>query len=376
MTSMIRVLHLTPEPQITIRLQRYLRSNMNMGIQPIVFCRTLSQAERRIDAIHDIWIPDFSRIPIRYYKPSRLMTYLLPSIFDEIGLKSIYRKYNCDLVHAHSPDTAYYSYKLGLPTIFDDWEFWLEHLDYMTAHVSSSPEAKIKRDLKPRQIYHSALLYYKIRRVKNIVKDLIKHTSLIVTNKEVERKYREMGASSIYWIPNVPMRYEMEYALAVQKKKMDKITTCYIGNMTRDEKTFLRNTTGIRNLWCEEKLGGLYVFEGENRVPHLEVMRKVRECHFNLLFWKPLNIHRYYIQNKAFLASVVGVPTIISSSLKATVSLLGELALSVDSINEIPDIIRNYDYSKKYSFDPAHLWEYYESRIKRAYEDVLDRAVS
>jgi hypothetical protein len=74
---------------------------------------------------------------------------------------------------------------------------------------------------------------------------------------------------------------------------------------------------------------------------------------------------------KAFLASVVGVPTIISSSLKATVNLLGDYALPVRSLSEIPEVIRNYDYSRKYTLNNTHLWEFYEPKIKTAYENLL-----
>jgi hypothetical protein len=99
-------------------------------------------------------------------------------------------------------------------------------------------------------------------------------------------------------------------------------------------------------------------------------LRLLRSFHFNLLFWKPIEVHKYYLQNKAFLASVVGVPTIVTSSLSATVNLLGEYALVVDQLEEIPTIIRNYDFSRKYSLREDHLWEFYESTIKKAYDKV------
>ncbi len=370
----IHVLHLTSESTpAAIRVQRYLQSNINMGIRPIVLCRISSRKEKTGYGASDIWLPNFDKSQTNYYKPSRLMSYLLPPLNDEIGLEKIYNKYKCDLVHAHSPETAYYSYKLGLPTIFDDWEYWLEHADYMWEYPLEPLLSRMKHVTKPRQIYYLALAFYKKKRIKKIVEELVQNIPLIVTNEELEQRYRELGASNIYSVPNVPMSYEREYALAVEKKKMDTITTCYIGNMTMDEKNFLRNTLGIRDLWNNQKIGKLYIFEGKNYVPHLEVLRKVRECHFNLLFWKPLPVHRFYLQNKAFLASVVGVPTIISSSLKATINLLGDFALPVNSLNEIPQIIKSHDYSREYSFNPAHLWEYHEAKIKAAYENVLNQ---
>ena len=171
-------------------------------------------------------------------------------------------------------------------------------------------------------------------------------------------------------IPNVPLRFERDYAFAVDVPKREKVSSCYIGKLTRDSHTVLRNTSGLVDLWQKHGLGDLYAFEGENYCSHLNVLRLLRSFHFNLLFWKPIEVHKYYLQNKAFLASVVGVPTIITSSLSATVNLLGEYALVVDQLEEIPTIIRNYDFSRKYSLREDHLWEFYESTIKKAYDKV------
>jgi hypothetical protein len=114
-------------------------------------------------------------------------------------------------------------------------------------------------------------------------------------------------------------------------------------------------------------IGNLYVFEGNRYCPHLDVLRKLREFHFNLLYWKPLLVHKYYLQNKAFLASVVGVPTIISSSLTATIDLLGKYALVVRSLEDIPAVIEKSKTYSAFTLDPNHLWESYESEIQEAY---------
>jgi hypothetical protein len=341
-----------------------------MGIQPTVLCRKQAKSNPGGQEVGDCWIPGFNKVQVHFYKPSRFMSYLLPPQKDDIDLKNIFKESKCDLVHAHSPETAYYSHKLGLPTVFDDWEYWLEHANYMREYPLQPLRKKIMHS-KPRQLYHIALGYYKRKRNRAVVKKLLKKVPVIVTNSFIEQKYRELGAKEIVWVPNVPLTYEKDYAFADKRQKFDRITTCYIGNMTMDESNLLRNTLGVRDLWRREDIGDLYVFEGKNYSPHLEIMRKVMECNFNLLFWRPLPAHRYYLQNKAFLASVVGVPTIITSTFAATINLLGDYALPANSLNEIPGIIKNYDYSKKYSLNPAHLWEFYEPKIKKVYESLL-----
>jgi len=333
-----------------------------MGFQPVIFVKKeASGVKKKLKRRSSPWIPGMKKVPVEYYRRSRQLSYLFPMPHDRIGLKSLFKKYDCDFVHAHNAAAAYYSYRLGLPTVFDDWEYHYEYFDYIPKALG----AGLRR-------MGSALLRC-IRRVraKKIVSELIQNLPVIVTNDETEFRYRELGATSIWRVPNVPLSYEREYAFDVNVAKKDRITTCYIGAMSEDDNSILRNTSGVRRVWSENDIGDLLVFEGKNYVPHLSVLRKLQECHFNMLYWKPLPVHRYYLQNKPFLASIVGVPTIISLSLKATIKLLGDHALPVHSLEDIPKVIETYDHSRKYHFNPAHIWEYYQPKIRAAYEEAL-----
>ncbi len=347
-----------------IRVQRFVHSELNMGIQPVIFVKREEDAVRRgLDSPPSSWIPQRANVPVEYFKPSRQLSYLLPTLNDQIGLKKVFNKHKCDFVHAHNVGCAYYSHKIGHPTLYDDWEYNYEYFDYQKKSRGKT--------LAVRSAGSAFLSLIRRIRAKSVVRELLQKLPVIVTNDEVEFRYRQLGAKSIWWIPNVPLSYEKEYAFAVKIEKRNKITTCYVGSMSADEDSVLRNTSGVKRLWSQHDIGDLLVLEGMNRVPHLDVLRKLRECHFNLLYWKPLPIHRYFVQNKAFLASVVGVPTIISSSLKATIKLLGEYALPVRSLEEIPRVIKTYDHFTKYRPNPTHTWECFQPKIRAAYEKVL-----
>ena len=345
-----------------VRLQRFVQSELNMDIQPVIFVKKEEHiVKKKLEKPPSPWIPGMKKVPVEYFEPNRELSYLLPTLYDRIGLKKVFKKYRCDFVHAHNVACAYYSYRVGLPTLYDDWEYYYEYLDYQLKALGIG--------LRPTG---SALLtYIRKMRAKKIVRKLLQNLPVIVTNDEVEFRYRELGAPFIWWVPNVPLSYEREYAFAVNVKKRERITTCYVGVMSKGENSVLRNTSGVRRLWSEHDIGDLLVLEGKNYVPHLDVLRKLRECHFNLLYWKPLPVHRYFLQNKAFLASVVGIPTIISSSLKATIRLLGEYALPVNSRKDIPKVIKTHNYPRKYRLNPAHTWEHYQSKIRAAYEEAL-----
>ena len=138
--------------------------------------------------------------------------------------------------------------------------------------------------------------------------------------------------------------------------------------MNIDNRMRLRNTSGLQELWKQNAMGELLVLEGENYVPHLEIYKILEFCHYNLLYWAPLNIHRYYLQNKPFLASVVGTPTIISDSLTATIELLGEFAIPVNSLEDVKEAVQSEQWKHKYSYPkPSHIFEHYSPKIKEAY---------
>ncbi|KON31704.1 MAG: hypothetical protein AC479_08415 [miscellaneous Crenarchaeota group-6 archaeon AD8-1] len=309
----------------------------------------------------NLWIPDANNIDCFFYERDRRFAYLISDLLsgfsDFLGLKKVFINSKSDFIHAHNLESAFYSFKLGLPTIFDDWEYYLEYFDY-------NPDPKPNPLSLPIRILRN-------RRAKRIVRDLIKNIPIIVTNKNVALKYESLDAKRVFVVPNVPLSLEREYAFKVNINKLPTLTTGYIGRMNRDNLSVLRNTRGIEDLWKKFSLGDLYIFEGNRYCPHLDVLRKLREFHFNLLYWKPLSVHKYYLQNKAFLASVVGVPTIISSSLTATIDLLGEYALTVDSIDDIPVIIANSKDYSTFMLNPKHLWGFYESEIREAYNFLI-----
>jgi hypothetical protein len=340
----LNVLHFYYGSFIGSRLQRYLKNSIDRGIFPFLFTKETMRGNP--------YFVEKEKVPKKTFKISRKLAYLLSIRNDSVGLKKVFKDFDCDIVHAHGLECSYYSYKMGLPTVMDDWEFYYKYYNF---------EPKQNPSIKS-----LALRFYRRRKAKSAVKELIKNVPVIVTNWNVQDFYENLGAKHVFVIPNVPLTVERDYAFKKEIDKVDTVTTAYIGNMTADNNTVLRNTSGISELWHKYDIGDLHIFEGENYVPHLDVLRILRKFHFNLLFWKPIPIHKYYLQNKAFLASVVGVPTIISDSLTATIDLLGEYALPVSRLEDIPEVIESYQATDLPLYH-EHLWEFYSSAMEKAY---------
>jgi len=303
------------------------------------------------------WIPDVDKVVVEAYQKSRAMAYMLPSfpsLHDHLGLKTVFKKHDCDIIHAHNLPCAYYSYKQGLPTVFNDWEYHYEYYDYQTSKLLS-------KFSKPFRLYRRRI-------TKRAIKKLLSKLPVIVTNKIVQRKYEELGADKIWSVPNVPSKFEVDATLKFHVEKKDSVTTCYVGNMSMDNQTRLRNTSGVQELWKQNNLGELLILGGDHYVPHLEIFRILKSCHFNLLYWNPLEVHKYYLQNKPFLASVIGVPTIISTSLTATIELLGDFAIPVNSLEDIKAVVQSEMWKCKHPYPkPSHIFEYYSPKIREAY---------
>jgi len=343
------VLHFYFGSSLACRLQRVIQSNIDMGFDCTLYVWSDAENDK-------FWVPGRDRVPVLYFKRDRRLAYLLPALNDFMGLKRIFKESKCDLIHAHNLECAFYAFQMGLPVVFDDWEFhWI--------YYQFASDVSFNRLGLPLRFYRNVAVKHNLRRMFDSV-------PFIVTNSAVAEEYKRLGVESVGVVPNVPLRFERDYAFASDVSKRRKVSTCYVGNLTKDSRTVLRNTSGIVDIWDKYQLGDLFVFEGENYCNHLDVLRSLRSFHFNLLYWKPVEVHKYYLQNKAFLASAVGVPTIVTSSLSATINLLGEYALVVNKLEDIPNIIRNYDFNRKYSLREDHLWEFYDSTIKKAYDNV------
>lgn len=358
---MVNVLHFWDGANgLNVRLQRFVQCDLDMGLNPTVFVNSTSaQGDNK-------WIPDIDKVTVETFEKSRKLTYMLPVLCDHLGLKRVFRKHGCSMVHAHNLPCAYYSHKLGLPTLFNDWEYFYEHYDYATSKLSST-SFKTHR----RRILSMPFKWYRRKIAKTVMKKLLRELPIIVTNKTVEKKYRQLGAKRVWTVPNVPCKFEVDTALNCVLEKRRRTTTCYVGNMSNDNQTTLRNTSGIRELWSQKGLGDLLVLEGSQYVPHLQIFKILSGCHFNLLYWHPLDVHRYYLQNKAFLASIMGVPTIISDSLKATINLLGEYAILVHDLDEIEEVVQSdmWRVNGGQRPKPSHVFEFYTKNVLKAYAE-------
>ena len=360
----MKPLHFILGTVCNVRIQRHLQHSINKGENPVLLRRNGVEPP---NCRHQVWIPDWDKVEVETYRRNRWADYMIPQRGDPLGIRKCFRDYGCDVVHAHNMEAAYYAVHSGLPVVFDDWEFYLKYLYYRPLIDVNNP-TKHFHGLLECNPAGLPLKLLKRHRSTGVMEDLLKAVPVIVTNRCVKEAYEALGAHA-FFVPNVPLWLERVDALAEPVEKEPVTTTGYVGTITNDNRrNKLRNMEGIPELWRKHCLGKLVLFEGKNVVPHPQMLRRMARFHFNLLYWQPRSYHRYYLQNKAFLASAVGVPTIITSSLEDTVALLGEYALPVADMEEIPSVMQRWLESPgRLPVKPEQYWEHYSSEVEGAY---------
>lgn len=343
----MRVLHFLHHGWLNCRCQRAIQSCVNMGLENALFVNQAAWEKG------DFWIPDADQVPISTYVSDWHWFFLYPSPKkDHFGLLKAFDTLDCDVVHANDLWAARYSYSLGLPTVYDDWEYWYEYMD--VARPS-------------RGILGKFSTFIRKSNAKQEVLQLIENVPTIVTNKNVAAKYHALGGENVRVVPNVPLKFEHDYAFQVPVEKQS-FGIVYIGDLS-DEVWSLRDARDI--VYCSFR-DQIYQFSGETRlVSHLDLLRKVREFTFNLFWWKPHPLHKYYLNNKAFIASVLGIPTLISRSLTANIDLLGEYAIPIRHPAEIYHAVKNYE-PRELFLREDHFWEFYQEGLREAYKEAIN----
>lgn len=362
----LKPLHFFYDGGYNVRVNRYLINSLDNNSRPAIYYPKMYDIYTNKRASY--WGFDKEDIDLASYPKNRYVSNMITAKHDPIGLKKIFKELNCDIVHAHHLNSAFYSVNLGLPTVYDDWEFFLNYMRYLPLLFNYW----LNKKRPHRIVLHLFMRALDRYRNPHILKKIFKIAPVIVTNRFVKQEYKSLGAKT-FWVPNMPLKFEKDFVESKNIKKLEKLTTGYIGRFYNDNKyNALRNASEVVDLWRKENIGDLYVFEGKNTCTHLELLCKLKSFHFNLLYWKPKSFHRYYTQNKPFLAAILGIPTIITGTLIDTIDLLGEYALPVMSVQDIPLIMRSYlQNPRKLAINPTHFWEHYENNIFSAYEEAL-----
>ena len=131
--SKIKPLHFLYDGGYNIRINRYLVNCINHGSRPAFYYPDFYNIHpnKRTSS----WGFEKDSIDLAVYPKNRYVSNMISAKHDPIGLRKVFKDFNCDVVHAHHLNSAYYSINLGLPTIFDDWEFFLNYMRFLNYFI-------------------------------------------------------------------------------------------------------------------------------------------------------------------------------------------------------------------------------------------------
>jgi len=241
----VKPLHFTLGTVCNVRIQRHLQHAVNKGEEPVLLCRV---GDVPPDCRHQVWIPGWSSVQVETYSRDRWVDYMIPHGGDKLGLRSTFKKYGCDVIHAHNLEAAYYAAHTGLPVVFDDWEFYLKYLHYRPLIDVNNPTRHFLGLMNCNPLGLPLKLLNRHRSTW-VMEALLKAVPVIVTNRYVKEAYEMLGGHA-YFVPNVPLIREREDALEEPVEKEKVTTTGYVGTIANDNRrNKLRNMEGIPELW-------------------------------------------------------------------------------------------------------------------------------
>jgi glycosyltransferase involved in cell wall biosynthesis len=296
-------------------------------------------------------------------------------------VKNILDEIRPDIIHAHNIFAAKISSEFDYPIVYDDHEYWSDHVQLLFKKKRFTNINKIKN--------------FKIYlRNKFIIPQWIKWENEIISNyqtitvsNQIINELRKHGSlKSMYFVPNYPNINEIN-DLATPYFH-DSFSSLYSGSDGYNiEKQPHRNMDGFIELFNFNELGNLTIlgwtenstesvcFKG--RLERDKMYKEMTNHSVGILPWKQHPSHRYVNPNKVYEYAHAGLMVICTSDFLEIRNNLNGHLISFNSYNELTDILKDLStnleelYKRriaifKYAKEKL-LWENYERNIINAY---------
>lgn len=290
----------------------------------------------------------------------------------QTALKKLVKQIDPDVIHAHNIFLARAALDLGYPLVYNDHEYWSKDM------LANNPFALpwTKEFLKKKVTW-----VYRYLKISSWEKQVLSKSVVIVTHENVAKEHRKR-CKWVFVIPNMPERREVENIWSPALKSKREFDATYIGNdFTRKSYPFrqsyqafsILHKKGVKMIVIgDRKLKSDEFVRSVGYVPHDEMYKYTIQAKTGLIPWNPHPCLQYKDSNKFYIYMHSGAFPIIPYFMKPQHD---EFCLRFKKVHEIPALIEQakrqdnvkeiIEYAKKY-----HLWEYYEERLKQAYEVV------
>jgi len=270
-----------------------------------------------------------------------------------------------DLIHAHDVIAAKLAIDSGVPTIYDDHEYWSMKSRYRIGKITD--------------VYRWIVWTAWEKEV------LRKATAIITISDEVAKRHSKVNRR-VFIVPNLPMAIEVK---GLEKSaKRNRLSSVYIGSLTSPQPSF-RRVNGLIKLFLRNDIGDLIVI-GDRRLRSLPpiysvgfmrhdlLMKELAKHHIGILPFKKHPFHRFCNPNRPYEYACAGLVTLITSDIEPVKRMLGRFCKTFNDYEELLSLLRYYRDNLDEAIEEGLrtmkfareklIWERFEDRIFKAYK--------
>ena len=307
-------------------------------------------------------------------------------------IKKLAEQIRPDIVHAHNIGSARISHDLGLPTVFDNHEYFAmlsrvnaENLKIQNFQNSQSGIIKLKQNMKLSLISRQSISSW-----TKWEKELVLSVPTITVSEQIAQELQKFGGEKtkkIIVIPNFPLKMEQSTFKELQQHRQ--LTSVYAGGDSKHKIVTNRDISGLTDLFIIKDIGNLTIigwevpetsqkFKATGFLPRDKMFSEMIQHSIGLIPWKKHWSHKFLNPNKAYEYAHAGLFVMPTSDMDSVISTLGDNCLPFQNYDDLASKLEyfksNLDelYEKRletYNFARTNLvWEIHEKKIFDAYK--------
>jgi hypothetical protein len=372
----MKILHFSDVGLPDTRVERPAVFSKQIGWK-VVFAGGRSPQKQIFDA--------FDTVHFRYWRSSEKTGF--PGTLQKVRnwLTRLIRTEEPDLIHAHDLFAAKVARDVGHPFVYDDHEIWGSRISYQGSQA-------LKRN---RTLLRRTATWFAIRNWRKWESEIFKTAPIITVSEEIANLYRQIQPK-VFAIPNLPLKREVEL-IPPNEHINEAFRVAYVSRHSLP--LAQRRDTIALTLWLQNRFNATLVFIGpktietdevENHgyVSHQEMLQILSTCDIALMGQKT-RLPVYSFQNRFPLFLHAGLKTIVPDSKIVEVKFCNDYkvgwswrsannlkAILHQQVTEYQNNINAWNQGKTRIREIAQkhlLWNYFENRLKEAYETALTR---
>jgi glycosyltransferase involved in cell wall biosynthesis len=292
-----------------------------------------------------------------------------------------------DIVHAHNIASARMVSGLGLPTVFDDHEYFKVYSKVLVENRKPILYGK-KKSLVRGLIRRSALSFLNSQTVSVWTRweeELVSKHPTITVSEQIAYDLKRSISNKVFVVPNYPMKFESEDFFEPRFQK--KLSTAYAGGDIKNIQITNRDISNLAAIFDKGKGGQLTIIGWEPEstgyvratgfLSRIDMFREMSNHSIGLIPWKKHWSHKFVSPNKAYEYAHAGLFVGVTSDITPVIQNLRENCFTFENYNDLEAQLEYFGqnleelYNKRintYRFAKKNLiWENFDRNIIEAY---------